>query len=86
MLAPNQFLNHFFRLRFKDFNVISFGDEVAGDGSSFTITGTAESDNGFYQCRAVSSAMKKFSKSAEVIIRGNFTCKHTIFMRPEVKE
>ena len=50
--------------------MISFGDEVAGDGSSFTITGLAESDNGFYQCRAVSSAMKKFSKSAEVIVRG----------------
>ena len=50
--------------------MISFGDEVAGDGSSFTITGAAESDNGFYQCRAVSSMMKKFSKSAEVIIRG----------------
>ena len=50
--------------------MISFGDEVAGDGSAFTITGLAESDNGFYQCRAVSSAMKKFSKSAEVIVRG----------------
>ena len=56
--------------RFKDFNVISFGDEVAGNGSSFTITGAAESDSCFYQCRAVSSAMKEFSKSAEVIVRG----------------
>ena len=53
--------------------MISFGDEVAGDGFSFTITGAAESDNGFYQCRAVSSAMKKFSKAAEVIVRGNST-------------
>ena len=59
--------------------MISFGDEVAGDGSTYTITGAAESDNGFYQCRAVSSAMKKLSKSAEVIVRGNHTCIDNFF-------
>lgn len=56
---------------FADFAVISHGDEVAGDSSVFTISGATEADSGTYQCRAVSPLLKKFSRAAQVIVKGS---------------